>query len=242
MFVTCVQLLSAAWGMSCCAAKHYTQQPTLLSPDSTSFFHSISVTSFWFISDFVYFLYVPCLCPCPLSPPSAKKLIGSGLFTSHVPTTWDIYLIQPIFTCFVDNLSWKSDCAVTWCIRKTNTPCICLFPRVLSGCIVTWQLRNREIMNYLVKWYVRQRGAECLGGIHNKLSDSRRPDSWPFDPHMSKPSDSMSNFLTWQLHSNDSFRSIQQLADLLIVQAVGQINKIRCPRLQNRLRRTEAPF
>lgn len=50
-------------------------------------------------------------------------------------------------------------------------------------------------MNYLVKWYVRQGGAEGLGGIHNKLSDSRRPDGCPFDPHMSKPSDSMSNFL-----------------------------------------------
>lgn len=28
MFVTRVQLVSAACGMSCCAVKHYTQQPT----------------------------------------------------------------------------------------------------------------------------------------------------------------------------------------------------------------------
>lgn len=28
MFVTCVQLVSAACGMSCRAVKHYTQQPT----------------------------------------------------------------------------------------------------------------------------------------------------------------------------------------------------------------------
>lgn len=155
MFVTCVQLLSAAWGMSCCAAKHYTQQPTLLSPGNTSFFHSISVTSFCFISDFVYFFYVPCL-----SLPAQSTLweeadrlcfvhITHPNYMGHLSHLTNFYLF-----CWWFKLEIRQHCHLDWshdALEKTNTACICLFPPVLSGCIVTWQLRNREIMNYLVK-------------------------------------------------------------------------------------------
>lgn len=82
MFVTDVLLLSRAWGMSCYAAEHYTQQPTQLSAHSTSFFLSPDLPSITFVPFYVCPLFACHPCLCSLHPAFLKRPLPSALLVS----------------------------------------------------------------------------------------------------------------------------------------------------------------